>query len=552
MGFALPSGVVNTDSVYFYADATLTFGPYVKEPSDQTLVVLDYSLLTPGVTLQDPPTFSIDVTSNPQLVPSYPQVHGQVLTFLLSGGIVGQQYHLSITSSLSRTDVLTVNIPSSGDCECETINPVPQVYTQIALGSPTQGYANSAVRMFWGNVPPVNPSVMDQWYDTDSSTLYEWVATGTGFFWDAIADPKDVQEAPYNNQIYGRYEGAWVPVPIQTDAPADAQLYGRTMNGWAVVPEPTVTDAPSNGTLYGRLNGAWSAAYPASNPNNYQTGAQVSASLSNYYLASNPSGYQTAGQVTAALSGYMPITGGMFTGNVSFQTHAFFASPTNIQINGGSPGNVLTTNGAGILSWAAGSGGIADAPNDGQTYGRKNLAWTPITANVTISDTAPSSPSAGALWFNSVNGQLYIFYNDGTSSQWVIVVAKTGAVSYSQLPTEVQQVPIPFIFPSQPTASAVVNVPMAMALTIPSALAGTMVYDSTLTTSNVMFTLNKISGGTTTVLGTVTITATGHTSCILAGAGGALAVGDVLQMVAPTSPDPTLADIGITILAARV
>ena len=40
-------------------------------------------------------------------------------------------------------------------------------------------------------------------------------------------------------------------------------------------------------------------------------------------------------------------------------------------------------------------------------------------ASVTASDTAPSSPSAGDLWFNSTELVLYVYYNDGDSSQWV-------------------------------------------------------------------------------------------------------------------------------------
>lgn len=38
---------------------------------------------------------------------------------------------------------------------------------------------------------------------------------------------------------------------------------------------------------------------------------------------------------------------------------------------------------------------------------------------VTISDTAPSSPTAGTPWWDSSVGRLFIYYNDGTSSQWV-------------------------------------------------------------------------------------------------------------------------------------
>jgi hypothetical protein len=40
-------------------------------------------------------------------------------------------------------------------------------------------------------------------------------------------------------------------------------------------------------------------------------------------------------------------------------------------------------------------------------------------ASVTISPTAPGSPSAGDLWFNSENGTLYVYYDDGDTSQWV-------------------------------------------------------------------------------------------------------------------------------------
>ena len=71
-----------------------------------------------------------------------------------------------------------------------------------------------------------------------------------------------------------------------------------------------------------------------------------------------------------------------------------------------------------------------DAPADGRLYGRQQvtgtMGWEEITATLTISDTPPANPAPGQLWWDSVGGQLYVFYNDGNSSQWVIANSITG------------------------------------------------------------------------------------------------------------------------------
>jgi hypothetical protein len=40
-------------------------------------------------------------------------------------------------------------------------------------------------------------------------------------------------------------------------------------------------------------------------------------------------------------------------------------------------------------------------------------------ASVTVSEIAPITPADGNLWFNSEDGQLYVYYEDGDSNQWV-------------------------------------------------------------------------------------------------------------------------------------
>ena len=78
----------------------------------------------------------------------------------------------------------------------------------------------------------------------------------------------------------------------------------------------------------------------------------------------------------------------------------------------GTPGQVLTST-AGGLKWDTVSGGSGGA-------------------NVTTDDTAPSTPSDGDLWWDSVAGELKIYYQDADSSQWVDAA---GSIPSSTHPT---------------------------------------------------------------------------------------------------------------------
>jgi hypothetical protein len=112
-------------------------------------------------------------------------------------------------------------------------------------------------------------------------------------------------------------------------------------------------------------------------------------------------------------------------------------------------------------------------------------------------------------------------------------------------------VPICFPWQGKPAANAQVNSPMSIPMTIAANLSGATVFANSLAGAGAIFTVNKVSGGVVTALGTVTITPTSHTSCTLAGAGGSLAVGDDLQVIAPALQDANLADVSITILMTR-
>jgi hypothetical protein len=77
------------------------------------------------------------------------------------------------------------------------------------------------------------------------------------------------------------------------------------------------------------------------------------------------------------------------------------------------------------------------SPTNGQvyeqyTYDSTKGAWR-VTANpgatVVSSPTAPTSPVSGNLWLNTNDGVLFVYYNDGDTSQWVEVKSNTASGS---------------------------------------------------------------------------------------------------------------------------
>jgi hypothetical protein len=59
--------------------------------------------------------------------------------------------------------------------------------------------------------------------------------------------------------------------------------------------------------------------------------------------------------------------------------------------------------------------------------------WGAVGGGATISDTAPTSPQAGDLWWKSDEGQMYVYYTDANSSQWVVANAFGGNAGYLPL-----------------------------------------------------------------------------------------------------------------------
>ena len=137
------------------------------------------------------------------------------------------------------------------------------------------------------------------------------------------------------------------------------------------------------------------------------------------------------------------------------------------------------------------------------------------------------------------------------SANGYAVLGSDGYIPWSELKPEVQNWPLEYVISGKPNAGAHYNRVIPQASTLAVNLTGSAVYAGTLATANAVFTLNKISGGTTTLLGTVTFTSASHSVATIVTTATSFLAGDVLQLVAPTVADATLADVGITVMAQR-
>jgi hypothetical protein len=110
----------------------------------------------------------------------------------------------------------------------------------------------------------------------------------------------------------------------------------------------------------------------------------------------NPAQWSPLATTSATDALYLSLTGGTLTGPLTVPT---------LILPGGTPGQFLTYNAAGAQ-------------------------WTTLPAGttVTVSDTPPVGPLQGDMWFDSVSGQMFVWYFDGNSSQWVIVVNSTASM----------------------------------------------------------------------------------------------------------------------------
>lgn len=138
----------------------------------------------------------------------------------------------------------------------------------------------------------------------------------------------------------------------------------------------------------------------------------------------------------ALLAEFLPLTGGIMQGPIALSAdpstamHAATKQYVDSQVATGVGATPSTT-----LPLVEGTAAIGVLT----TYARADHVHPTGGggSSVTVSDTAPASPMQGDMWYDSTSAQLFIRYDDGSSSQWVIANTANNALGEVPLPSGV-------------------------------------------------------------------------------------------------------------------
>ena len=187
--------------------------------------------------------------------------------------------------------------------------------------------------------------------------------------------------------------------------------------------DPIFTAHVASGILQTNINN-WNSAYSWGNHASagYATTTQLNSAVansSNWDAAYGWGDHSTAGYLTTETDPVFSASdaAGITLTDISnwnssyswgdHSTQGYLTGISGLSIGELSDVNLLNPIAGQVLKYD-GANWVAQSDNSGN-----------IIANVTISDTAPGSPSSGDLWWESDKGRLKIYYNDTDSSQWV-------------------------------------------------------------------------------------------------------------------------------------
>ena len=299
---------------------------------------------------------------------------------------------------------------------------------------PTSPEAN----VFISDAPPANPDVGDLWYESDKGALkiyYEdadssqWVDTnvlpissGAGITLDDLSVITD-NPLGGGGLVYDNTTGEFTFTPANVLSLSDFSVTTASPSGGGSLTylTGTFTYTPPDLSTYLELTDL-SVNVASPNGNGTLTYSDTTGvfTYTPPDLSSGTSRYSLPVATTTVLGG-VKIDGTTITiNNGTISAVSSGGGSTNVSIGTTAPTNAT----AGDLWWNSTQGQLKIYYNDGNSSQWVDACGPNGTsssggASVTVSDTAPTSPSGGDLWWNSSQGQLKIYYSDANSSQWV-------------------------------------------------------------------------------------------------------------------------------------
>lgn len=244
-------------------------------------------------------------------------------------------------------------------------------------------------------------------------------------------------------------------------------------------------------------------------------------------------------QATEFYGGFLVVEFG-----TAWANSLWLCTVTSSSITVGTTGvNFSQLNGAASLS--AGSG----INITGTTISLASVANHTVMANISGGSTAPSASTLTNI-LDSELGSTDGMFAMRVSGSWV----GSSSLIYSQLPSELLNVPLAVSFSGKPLDGQTIFISVAQAVTMPANFANSVAYTDVVPNgASVVFNVGYIRSGSYTAIGTVTFgSGSGTTGAFSVQGSVSLLAGDIIKITAPSPQDSFLSGVAITLLTTKV